>query len=101
ARALRGEQGDDAVEDRGVDVAPAEEVVAVVADDAEQAALGLEERGVEGAAAEVVDEPVAGAVVAREAGGERGGDGLLQELDALEAGEARGLGGRGALRQLE
>jgi hypothetical protein len=43
--------------DRPVEVATAEEVVAVVADHAQQAVAGLEQRRVERAAAEIVDQP--------------------------------------------
>ena len=51
------ELGEHPVDERPVEVAAAEEVVAVVADHAQQAVARLEQRRVERAAAEVVDEP--------------------------------------------
>ena len=98
--ALRRELLDDPVDDRAVEVATAEEVVAVVADHAQQAIARLEERDVERAAAEVVHHPCAG-LVGRPPRRERRRDRLLQQLDVLEAGELRGRRGGLVLRQLE
>ena len=83
-RGTTGEQRREVLGDRPVEVAAAEEVVAVVADDAQQAVAGLEQRRVERAAAEVEHEPRAGAVVVgAPARRERRRDRLLEQLDAL------------------
>jgi fatty acid/phospholipid biosynthesis enzyme len=55
-----------------------------VVDHAEAPVLELDEGDVEGAAAEVVDEPVAVVGVGLPAAAMAGGDGLLEELDAVE-----------------
>src|SRR5690606_27750359 len=73
------------VDDRPVKVAAAQEIVAVVADHAQEALGGLEQRRIKGPAAEIVDQPRAAIVLRRPAGRERRGDRLLQELDVLEA----------------
>src|SRR5262249_46222126 len=100
ARQALVELGERPVDDRPVEVAPAEEVVAVVPDDTQEALAGPEERRGDRSAAEIVDQPAA-LVGGGPARGDRRGDRLLDELDALEARESRRLGGGRVLRQLE
>jgi hypothetical protein len=69
--AVGRELRDHNVDQGAVEVAAAEEVVAVVPDDAQQPFLGLEQGHVEGSAAEIVDQPRPIAALARPAGGDR------------------------------
>ncbi len=93
---LRGTVPDDLL----VPVPPAEPVVALGGDHRDRTVLDLDDRDVEGAAAEVVDEHglialVVGAVR------DRGGRGLVDDLQHLEAGDAARGRGRLALRHVE
>ena len=83
-----------------VDVVAAEVGVAVGGDDLEDALVQLEDGDVEGAAAEVVDGDEA-VLLLVEAVGERGGGGLVDQAQDLEAGDAAGVLGGLALRVVE
>ena len=95
------EAGGEPVDDPLVPVVAAELGVAVGALDLEDAVADLEHRHVEGAAAEVEHEDrlVVGALV--EAVGERGGGGLVDDAEHLEAGDLARLLGGGALGVVE
>jgi hypothetical protein len=98
---LRGDALHEVVDDGRIEVAPAEEIVAVVSDHAQEPFLRLQQGYVERPAAEIVHEPRSALFVGLEARRDRRGDRLLDELDAVEAGEPRGFTRRGVLRQLE
>ena len=89
------------VDDRPVEIAAAEEVVAVMPDDAQQTVPRVEQGHVERPAAEVIDHPGTVMVLAGPSGGDRGGHGFLDQFDALETGEPRGFGGGCGLVQFE
>ncbi len=89
-----------AVGDEVVDVVAAQERVAGGGEDLEDVAVQIEQRAVEGAAAEVVDGDalVAGAAQAVGEGRRRR---LVEDAEHLEAGDAAGDLGRGALELVE
>src|SRR5262249_59098618 len=93
--------GEGGVGEPRIEAAPAEEVVAIVPDDAQQAFARLEQRDVEGAATQVVDQPRPVAAALGPAGGNRRGDRLLDELDTLESSAHGCVGGCSGLVQLE
>ncbi len=89
------------VEQPRVHVAPAEEVVPVVIDDAQHAFARLQQRHVERPAAEVVDQPRRRILAPVPPGRQRRRHRLLQVLHPREPGEPRRFTGGARLRQLE
>ena len=83
-----------------VDIVAAEVGVAAGGDDLEDALMQLEDGDVEGATAEVVDGDDAVAL-AVEAVGERGGSGLVDQAQDVEAGDTAGVLGGLALGVVE
>ncbi len=99
-RARRAERLEHLRGDRAIHVVTAELAVAAGRAHLEHAVVEVEDRDVEGATAEVVDDE-ATVLLRVEPVGQRGGRGLVQEAEHLEAHELRGVLGRLALGVVE
>jgi hypothetical protein len=92
--------GEDPIHQQHVDVVAAKVRVAVGRQHLEDTVLDPQDRDVERAAAEVIDGDYT-AVFLVEAVRERGGGGLVDDPEDLEAGDAAGIAGRRPLRVVE
>lgn len=99
--ALGREPGEHEIDQGAVEIAPAEEIVAVMPNHPQETVLGFEQRNIEGTTAQVVYQPRPIAARLGPARRYRGSDRLLDKLHTLEARQPRGFGDCGGLVQLE